>query len=118
MRFQRLAALGTAALTAVLCLPADDVFAGGTYRCPPAVAASSRADNTRQTSYLVPAGAPVDRNYSWYAPPPGYQVVVQGTPAAPRTVTVVGPDGSARATRLEGPVVVRLQYYLVRQGSR
>jgi hypothetical protein len=120
MSYQRFFANAAAALmTAALCLPAAQALAGATYRSPPPTTYSSHsADNTRHTSYYVPTGAPVNRTYSWYAPPAGYQVVMEGTSSVPRTVTVVGPDGTSRTTRLEGPVVMRVQYNVIRQGSR
>jgi len=121
MNVRRFPSIAGAALIAAALFPCGEgLFAGGTYHCPRAAAAGSRpsADNTRLTSYNLPVGAPVDRTYTWYAPPAGYKVVTKGTPQEPRTVTVVGPDGTARSTRLEGPVVVRLHYYVVRQGNR
>jgi len=118
MSSHRLAAIGALALAA-LCLPAGSASAGGCYHCPrSAPAIGQSADNTRHTLYYLPAGAPVNRNYAWYAPPAGYQVLLEGTPVAPRAVTVVGPDGNARTTQLEGSVVVRLRYYALRTGSR
>jgi hypothetical protein len=110
-----------AALVLAVLLPSCEVvLAGGTYHSPPSTGASRRssADNTRLTSYSLPLGAPVDRTYTWYAPPAGYKVVTEGTPQAPRMVTVVGPDGTVRSTRLEGPIVVRLRYHIVREASR
>jgi hypothetical protein len=121
MHAQRFPAITALALaTAALCLPTGAALAGPTYRSPPPKPASSRSatDNTRQTNYSIPPGAPLDRTYTWYAPPAGYEVVLEGTPSEPRTVTVVGPDGSSRTTRLEGPVVMRLHYYAVRERSR
>jgi hypothetical protein len=108
-----------AVAAAALSLLPGEALAGGTYRSPAARAVQSTAvTRSAETAWLLPAGAPTGRTYTYYAPPPGYQVVVEGTPSAPTTVTVVGPDGQARTTRLEGPVVTRLRYYVVSQGSR
>jgi hypothetical protein len=114
MKLRQLHTVTVAALVTVfLLLFAQESFAGGTYRSPPAVSAgkSADADTTRQTNYYIPTGAPVHRTFSWYAPPPGYQVILEGTPAEPREVTVVGPDGISRRVRLEGPVVMRVDHY-------
>jgi hypothetical protein len=110
----------TALVSVVLLLLAHESFAGSTYRSPPAVSAGTRpgAYTTRQTSYYIPTGAPVHRTFTWYAPPPGYQVILEGTPAEPRQVTVVGPDGISRSVRLEGPVIMRVHHYAVLQNSR
>jgi hypothetical protein len=107
-----------AIIAAALCLGGADAFAGGTYHSPPAPAKYRSDDGANQTNYYLPAGAPVHRTYSYYAPPPGYEVVVEGTPTAPRFVTIVGPDGQVRTMRLEGPVVMRIRQYVARQGSR
>jgi hypothetical protein len=64
-------------------------------------------ETRRETRPYIPPGAPLDRTYTCYAPPEGYEVLYAGTPAAPRWVTVLGPDGTPRSYRLEGPVVVR-----------
>jgi hypothetical protein len=119
MNAQRLSAIAAVLTTAALFLPGGAAFAGGTYRSPASASAGSRsADNTGPTSYYLPAGAPVNRTYTWYAPPAGYQVIMQGTPTAPRAVELVGPDGTSRTYRLEGPVLMRTNYIFVRVGSR
>jgi hypothetical protein len=76
------------------------------------------AEPPRQTHAYLPPGAPVDRNFTWYAPPEGYQVIYEGTPSTPRYVTEVAPDGSTRVVRVEGPVVMRPVRYVLRQGSK
>jgi hypothetical protein len=121
MKRHQLQVLTVIALVSVVLLwLAQASFAGGTYRSPPAVSAGTHANanTTRQTSYYIPTGAPVHRTFTWYAPPPGYQVVLEGTPAEPRQVTVVAPDGISRNVRLEGPVVMRVHHYAVRQNSK
>jgi hypothetical protein len=72
----------------------------------------------RETHPYIPPGAPVDRTFTWYALPEGYQVIYEGTPSAPRYVTEVAPDGSTRVVRLEGPIVMRPARYVLRQGSK
>jgi hypothetical protein len=120
MPCQRIPALAVLAVCAAALGPAaGDVVAGGTYRSPPPVRTVRRTDNTPQErAWSLPAGAPTNRTYTYYAPPAGYEVVVEGTPAEPRVVTVVGPDGRTQTTRLEGPVVTRVRAYVVRPGSR
>jgi hypothetical protein len=75
------------------------------------------AEATHQEWY-IPRGAPLRGSYTWYAPPKGYKVIREGTPSAPRYQTVIGPDGTRRTFRLEGPVVTRLRYVAVRDGTR
>jgi hypothetical protein len=119
MSAQRLSTIAAVLTTAGLFLPAGAAFAGGTYHSPFATPASSvSADNTRTTRYYIPTGAPVNRSYTWYAPPAGYQVIMQGTPAAPREVELTGPGGTSRSFRLEGPVVMRTPYQYVRTGPQ
>jgi uncharacterized protein (TIGR03000 family) len=72
------------------------------------------ASGPRETRWYIPPGAPMDRTFTWYAPPEGYEVIYEGTPAAPQWLTVVGPDGVVRAYRLEGPVVMRPHHYALR----
>jgi hypothetical protein len=118
MYWQRFSAIGVLALAGVaLCLP-EAVRAGGTYRSPPPVRSTASATEApRQTSYYLPSGAPLGRTYTWYAPPAGYQVLMEATPSQPSYVTVVGPDGKSRTFHLEGPVVMRLSYSAVRSGT-
>lgn len=105
--------------TAALALSSDLASAGGTYRSPPPKTRSSSAErSSRQTPHYLPPGAPLDRTYTWYAPPEGYEVVMEGTPSAPLMVTVTGPDGRQRTYRLEGPVVMRPSSYVVRRAGR
>jgi hypothetical protein len=65
--------------------------------------------------YYIPPGAPLGRTYTWYAPPLGYEVIREGTPAAPGSFPAVGPDGVPRTFPLEGPVVTRIRYQAVRR---
>jgi hypothetical protein len=119
MLCQRFPALVVPLTIAALCLPAIDVFPRGGYPSPPAqhsTPVKPVADLISPPGSATP-GAPLNRTYTWYAPPAGYQVIREGTPSQPRFVTVVGPDGKARTFRLEGPVVVRFHYVSVRQGS-
>jgi hypothetical protein len=119
MNWRRFSALGLVALgTVALCL--GQVARGsGTYRSPPSVRPTQPALTANwQTSYYLPQGAPLGRTYTWYAPPAGYQVIMEGTPSDPNYVKVVGPDGKSRTFRLEGPIVMRPSYYTVRSGTR
>jgi hypothetical protein len=119
MIYQRLLAALAAALAAALCLPADAVRAGGTYHSPPKVTVYHYSSTVATTTarYYIPAGAPMDRTYTWYAPPGGYEVIREGTPSAPVPVTFQGPNGVRRTFPVEGPVVVRSYRYVAR-GSR
>jgi hypothetical protein len=109
-----------ALVTLALSLPASMVMAGGTYHSPPHRNNNHKASTSvQQTPYYLPPGAPVDRTYTWYAPPGGYEVIWEGSPAAPATVAIVGPDGVERTYRLEGRVVFRPHsYVVVRSSSR
>jgi hypothetical protein len=124
MIHQRLpAALAAALVAAALCVPAQVVLAGGgggTYHTPPKVKVY-RNDSTVGTvtsRYYIAPGAPMDRTYTWYAPPEGYEVIREGTPSAPIPVTFQGPNGQRRTFPVEGPVVVRTYRYVARNGSR
>jgi hypothetical protein len=76
------------------------------------------AEPSFEAPWKFPPGAPARGTYTWYAPPSGYKVIREATPSAPQEVTVVGPDGSKRTFLLEGPVVMRLRYVIVRNTSR
>lgn len=117
MRHHLFPTLVLAGLAAAL-LPADRASAGGTYHAPHVTARPGPSGSPGNIRWDIPTGAPTGRTYTWYAPPAGYQVVIQATPTEPRSVTVEGPDGSTRTFRLEGPVIMRVREYVVRQGSR
>lgn len=76
------------------------------------------AAEPRHRAWNIPPGAPLRGSYTYYAPPKGYKVIREATPSAPRYETVIGPDGSRRTFRLEGPVVMRLRYVADRGGAR
>jgi hypothetical protein len=118
---QRPSTIGVTTLVAgALCLLAGPAWAGPAYRYNKVYRTSPAASRnaTTQASYFIPPGAPLDRTYTWYAPPEGYEVIRQGTPSAPVALTVVGPDGVQRVFRLEGPVVTRPQAYVVRKAPQ
>jgi hypothetical protein len=116
---QRVPAIAVMALTiAGLCLPVGDLLAGPAYRSPPAAPPRPAPDTFRTAPWYIPADAPLNRTYTWYAPPAGYEVIWQATPSEPRFVTVVGPDGISRIVRMEGPLVTRLRYVNSRSGPR
>ena len=72
----------------------------------------------RQTRPDIPSGAPMDRTFTWYAPPEGYEVILAATPLAPRYVTEVAPDGRTRIVRVEGPIVMRPVRYVRRPENK
>jgi nitrous oxide reductase len=118
---QRPSAIGiTALVAAALCVAVGPARAGPAYRYSKVsrTTAANRTTSTTPANYFIPPGAPLDRSYTWYAPPQGYEVVRQGIPSAPVVLPVVGPDGVQRAYRLEGPVVSRPLAYFVRQAPR
>jgi hypothetical protein len=104
-----------ALVSAALCLPAATALAGGgggRYHSPPPTTRQT-VRTTQETRYYLPPGAPLARTYTWYAPPAGYEVIREGTPAAPGSFAAVGPDGVQRTYPLEGPVVTRIRYQVV-----
>jgi hypothetical protein len=83
-----------------------------------AAAPRPAATASGETPPYIPAGAPTDRTFTWFARPEGYEVIPGATPLAPRYVTEVAPDGSTRTRRVEGPIGMRPVRYVRRQENK